>query len=404
MHSIGDRFRIPEQEPIRSISGQSCNNTRRQDSLFTDKALMKIHPPLYYGDYLQLPKILNAQAPESAKYGEEVHDETLFIVVHQTYELWFKQILHELNSIREIMAQPFVPSTDLYVINARLERVTAIQQVLIDQIQVMETMTTLDFMEFRDYLVPASGFQSLQFRLVEAVLGIRSEHRMDIEKQFINSRLKPEDRTALAKEESKVGIFELLEAWLARMPFSRFEDYDFWGEYELAVHKMLKQDHEIILNNPGLDEPLREMELRNLETTRETFATLLDADKFAGQRAQGRFRLSQKAMLSAVFIFLYRDYPALQMPFEILSSLVEIDEKFTTWRFRHALMVHRIIGTKIGTGGSSGQEYLKSTTERNRAFLDLFNLATFLMPKSLAPALPKAIKDQLDIVYDARQS
>jgi tryptophan 2,3-dioxygenase len=365
---------------------------------------MKIHPPLYYGDYLQLLTILNAQAPESAKYGEEVHDETLFIVVHQTYELWFKQILHELNSIREIMAQPFVPSTDLYVINARLERVTAIQQVLIDQIQVMETMTTLDFMEFRDYLVPASGFQSLQFRLVEAVLGIRPEHRMDIEKQFINSRLKPEDRQALEKEENKVGIFELLEAWLARMPFSQFEDYDFWGEYELAVHKMLKQDQKIILNNPGLDEPLRAMELRNLETTRETFATLLDTGKFAEQRAQGRFRLSQKAMLSAVFIFLYRDYPALQMPFEILSSLVEIDEKFTIWRFRHALMVHRILGVKIGTGGSSGHEYLKSTTERNRAFLDLFNLATFLMPKSLAPALPKAIKDQLDIVYDAHQS
>lgn len=365
---------------------------------------MKIHPPLYYADYLQLPKILNAQAPESAKYGQEVHDETLFIVVHQTYELWFKQILHELDSVRRLMARPFVPSTDLYVINARLERVTTIQQVLIDQIQIMETMTTLDFMEFRDYLVPASGFQSLQFRLVEAMLGIRPEHRMDIEKQFINSRLRPEDRQALEQEEQKVSILELLEAWLARMPFSRFEGYDFWGEYALAVDKMLRQDHEIILANPGLDPPLRAMELKNLETTRETFATLLDADKFTEQRAEGRFRLSQKAMLSAVFIFLYRDYPALQMPFEILSSLVEIDEKFTTWRFRHALMVHRILGTKIGTGGSSGHEYLKSTTERNRAFLDLFNLATFLMPKSMAPALPQPIKDQLDIVYDAFQS
>lgn len=365
---------------------------------------MKIHPPLYYGDYLQLPKILNAQAPESAKYGQEVHDETLFIVIHQTYELWFKQILHELDSIRQIMARPFVPSTDLYIINARLKRVTTIQQVLIDQIQVMETMTTLDFMEFRDYLVPASGFQSLQFRLVEAALGIRPEHRMDIEKQFINSRLKPEDRKTLAQAENNTSIFELLEEWLARMPFSQFEGYDFWGEYSLAVHKMLKQDYEIILNNPGLDEPLRAMELKNLETTRETFATLLNADKFAEQRAQGKIRLSQKAMLSAVFIFLYRDYPALQMPFEILSALVEVDEKFTTWRFRHALMVHRILGIKIGTGGSSGHEYLKLTTERNRAFLDLFNLATFLMPKSMAPALPGAIKDQLDIVYDAFQS
>ena len=73
---------------------------------------MKIEKPVYYGDYLQLPKILNAQVPESSKYGKPAHDETLFIIIHQTYELWFKQILHELDSIREIMGKPFVPSTD----------------------------------------------------------------------------------------------------------------------------------------------------------------------------------------------------------------------------------------------------------------------------------------------------
>jgi len=92
------------------------------------------------------------------------------------------------------------------------------------------------------------------------------------------------------------------------------------------------------------------------------------------------------------------------MPFKILNSLVEIDEKFTTWRYRHAIMVQRILGTKIGTGGSSGHEYLKSTTERNRAFIDLFNLATFLIPKAMTPELPANIKQQLDIVYDTRKS
>jgi tryptophan 2,3-dioxygenase len=109
-------------------------------------------------------------------------------------------------------------------------------------------------------------------------------------------------------------------------------------------------------------------------------------------------------MLSAVFIYLYRDYPALQMPFKIINSLVEIDEKFTTWRYRHAIMVQRILGTKIGTGGSSGHEYLKSTTERNRAFIDFFNLATFLIPKSLTPQLTPDMKAQLDIVYDTFKS
>lgn len=364
---------------------------------------MKILKPVYYGDYLQLPKILNAQVPESGKYGKEAHDETLFIIIHQAYELWFKQILHELNSVREIMQKPFVPSTDLSVINSRIERVTVIQQILIDQIQVMETMTTLDFMEFRDFLVPASGFQSLQFRLVEATLGIKAHHRMEIEKQFFTSRLKEEDRKLLEETENKISIFELLEAWLSRMPFSQFNGFDFWGEYSTAVDKMLKQDHEIISANPGLDERVRAMELKNLESTRETFATLLDTKKFDEWKNSGKVRLSQKAMLSAVFIFLYRDYPGLQMPFRILNSLIEVDEKFTTWRYRHAIMVQRILGTKIGTGGSSGHEYLKSTTERNRAFIDFFNLATFLIPKAMTPKLPKDIEEQLDIVYDTKK-
>lgn len=361
---------------------------------------MKIQKPVYYGDYLQLPKILNAQATESEKYGKPAHDETLFIIIHQTYELWFKQILHELNSIREIMQQPFIPSTDLAVINHRIERITTIQKILIDQINVMETMTSLDFMEFRDYLVPASGFQSLQFRLVEATLGIKPHHRMEVEKQFFNSRLNPEDRKTLEEAENKISIFELIETWLERMPFSKFEDWDFWGQYSMAVDKMLKQDREIISSNPVLDERTRSLELKNLDATQETFNTLLDSKLFEQWKNAGKVRLSQKAMLSAVFIYLYRDYPALQMPFRILNSLVEVDENFTTWRYRHAIMVQRILGTKIGTGGSSGHDYLKSTTERNRAFVDFFNLATFLIPKNMTPALPKNVKEQLDIVYD----
>src|SRR5690606_23494681 len=156
----------------------------------------------------------------------------------------------------------------------------------------------------------------------------------------------------------KISIFELVEAWLERMPFSQFEDFDFWGEYSVAVDKMIKQDREIISNNPVLDAKTLAMELKNLDMTQETFNTLLDAARFNEWKKEGKIRLSQKALLSAVFIYLYRDYPALQMPFRILNSLVEVDEKFTTWRYRHAIMVQRVLGTKIGTGGSSGHEYL----------------------------------------------
>lgn len=117
---------------------------------------------------------------------------------------------------------------------------------------------------------------------------------MEIEKQFFTSRLKLEDRKILEETENKVSILELLEAWLARMPFSKFEGFDFWGAYSSAVNKMLDQDFEIITTNPSLNEEVRGMELKNLEMTRETFATLLDADRFEAWKKDGKVRLSQK--------------------------------------------------------------------------------------------------------------
>lgn len=365
---------------------------------------MKIQRPVYYGEYLQLNKILNAQDPESAKYGDSAHDETLFIIIHQAYELWFKQIIHEINSVIQLMKQSFLPSQDLATIQHRLERVTKIQKILIDQMNVMETMTTLDFMEFRDYLVPASGFQSLQFRMIEASLGIKPEHRMEVEKQFFTSRLKEEDKKELENVENSISVFELVQAWLERMPFPNKDNFNFWEQYAEAVKKMLLQDEEIISKNPSLSEKVREIELKNLEFAKMSFNSLIDKNIYDEFINSGKVRLSHKAMLSAVFIYLYRDLPALQMPFKILNTLVEIDQNFTTWRYRHALMVQRILGTKIGTGGSSGHEYLKSTTERNRAFLDFFNLATYLIPKQMIPELPKELKDQLDIAYDSFRS
>jgi tryptophan 2,3-dioxygenase len=101
-------------------------------------------------------------------------------------------------------------------------------------------------------------------------------------------------------------------------------------------------------------------------------------------------------LLAAVFINLYRDEPILHLPFRLLMALVQLDELFTTWRYRHVMMVQRMIGSKIGTGGSSGSDYLKSTTENNRFFRDLFNLSTFLLPRSALPALPDSLRAALD--------
>ncbi len=356
--------------------------------------------PVYYGDYLQLDKILDAQAPESAKRGPAAHDEMLFIVIHQTYELWFKQILFEIGSIKELFSTVPMPSTALSTINARLTRVIEILRVLVDQIRIIETMSSLDFLDFRDDLLPASGFQSLQFRLLETHLGIKSEHRMQVEKQFFQSRLTEADRRVLALAEGQTSLFELIEGWLERMPFSEFEDWNFWEEYATNVSKMLDRDEASIRANPTLDEQIRKLELANLAATRESFLTLLDAGRWRAAQAEGKVRISQRAALSALFIQLYRDLPALQMPKSIITQLVEIDELLTTWRWRHALMAQRILGSKIGTGGSSGSDYLKKTTERNRVFVDLFNLSTYLIPRSQMPQLPEALRQDMSFSYE----
>ncbi|MDX1430185.1 MAG: tryptophan 2,3-dioxygenase family protein, partial [Rhodothermales bacterium] len=134
--------------------------------------------PLYYGDYLRLEKLLDSQDLESKRRGRAAHDEMLFIIVHQAYELWFKQIIWELDSLIEIFRRAPVEEKEVGTTVSRLDRIVHIQRVLIQQIDVIETMTPLDFLDFRDVLIPASGFQSAQFRIIENRLGLRPEDRL----------------------------------------------------------------------------------------------------------------------------------------------------------------------------------------------------------------------------------
>jgi tryptophan 2,3-dioxygenase len=110
--------------------------------------------------------------------------------------------------------------------------------------------------------------------------------------------------------------------------------------------------------------------------------------------------LSHKATLAALFIQLYRDEPLLQLPFRVLTLLMDIDEQLTNWRSSHALMAQRMLGSKIGTGGSSGHGYLKSTISNKRIFTDLFNLSTYLIPRSQLPILPESLIRNLDFHQD----
>jgi tryptophan 2,3-dioxygenase len=354
---------------------------------------------LYYGDYLKLDQLLGAQQPESARTGDAAHDEMLFIIVHQAYELWFKQILHELRSIVAMFSDEIVDDRQMGRIVARLERIHIIQRLLIGQIEVIESMTPLDFLEFRDLLIPASGFQSVQFREIEALLGMKSDMRLPADQEFVYSRLSEADRRRLDQADRQTSLLDATQAWLERLPFLSFGDFDFWREYARAVERMLRRDRAFVENNPTLPESVRQVQLAEMNNMQARFDSILDEQQFEALRSSGEIRFSHDAMLAALFINLYRDEPLLQLPFRYLTSLVEVDELFATWRARHAIMVHRMLGAKIGTGGTSGHDYLSRSATRSRIFVDLFNLSTFLIPRSELPVLPESIVDSMRFRY-----
>lgn len=340
---------------------------------------------LYYSDYIELDKILNSQHPRSFESLEEGNDEMLFIIIHQVYELWFKQILFELDLVRHIFIRDRINdnSDDLSRVVQKLKRIGKILELINQQVSVLETMTALDFLEFRNVLLPASGFQSKQFRLIEARLGLKMEQRYKREYYRATRRgsLSAADLQDVDRAEQESTLKELIIHWLERMPFFEegyWKDYKqgngassekmhiFWSEYRTAYQNSLSQ------NERG---------------------RLAEFDKVFFE--EGRGNVSPAAMRAALFITIYRNLPLFHMPFELLNTLSEIDELLSNWRYRHFLMVRRMIGLRVGTGGTSGSGYLEGTLSQHYAFREITELATFLIERSKRPALPNALKEKV---------
>lgn len=247
---------------------------------------------LTYGEYL---KINDLVALQHLKSDPPQHDETLFIIIHQVYELWFKQILHEVDTVIERL-----DSDEALSAHRLLRRCVEIQRVLVNQVSVLETMTPTDFLTFRDHLLPASGFQSAQFRELEFVSGLKEQ-----------GHLKNYDPQS--------------------------------GEY-LRLAERLKR--------PSLGDAFYGL-LR-----RRGFSLPPEAD--GGKRAdtpEHRERISE-------LLRIYNDADKHYDLFLLAESLIEYDEMFTLWRMRHVKMVERMIGSKPGTGGSEGAAYLMKTIDR----------------------------------------
>ncbi|MEO6872379.1 MAG: tryptophan 2,3-dioxygenase family protein [Chthoniobacterales bacterium] len=350
----------------------------------------------YYPDYLGLKGLLELQKPLSLREGKLIaHDEMLFIIIHQAYELWFKQILHEVTACKEVMSKPEADDNgaDMNLVVHRLDRVVEIWKLLNHQVDVLETMTPLDFLEFRELLHGASGFQSRQFRQIEASLGLKVESRFrpDYYKHTRFGGFNEADMAEITAFEEQETLLGLVEKWLERMPFFGAE---FWRDWEEAPADASQSEYAPFWTRyRGLYE-------RSL-SERDEKAVLLDQfDDIFFRTGWGAFRPG--ALRAALFIMLYRDEPIFRLPFALLNSLIEIDEHLGNFRYRHLQMVRRMIGSRVGTGGSSGQEYLQGAVNKNYIFKELTGITTYLIERCHLPTLPPRLRHALRFSFSGR--
>ncbi len=342
----------------------------------------------YYGDYLGIDALLQLQKPLSLKEGKLIaHDEMLFIVVHQAYELWFKQILHEIEACGEVLSKPAADDDgpDMNVVVHRLKRIVEIWKLLNHQVDVLETMTPLDFLEFRELLHGASGFQSKQFREIEAGLGLRMDNRFrpDYYKHTELGGFNEKDFAEITAIEAKPSLLQMVERWLARAPFF---DETYWSEWRGERGPEAGGRSPFWIHYRTIFE-------RSLSERDDTADLLGKFDEMFFTQGSGEF--TPAALRSALFIMLYRDEPLFRLPFALLNALIEIDEQLATFRYRHLQMVRRMIGTRVGTGGSSGEQYLQGAVNKNYVFKELAGVITFLIERRNLPALPPRLHKAL---------
>ena len=256
-----------------------------------------------YSGYLKLNELLSLQEPRP---GVLEHDETLFVIIHQIYELWFKEVLHELDYLQNLLR-----SNDTPPAAATLKRILTILKTLVAQIDVLETITPLNFLAFRDRLESGSGFQSHQFREIEFILGKKGRPSFERYPEGSENRRRVEQR------------FSQPTLWDAFLHYLAANKYP-------VPKALLQRDHSAAME--------------------------------------------ESPEVQRILVEVYKKNPNVA---QIAERLVDLDEGFMEWRYRHVKMVQRTIGTKQGTGGSAGAEYLLKTLNQP-AFPDLWAIRSEL--------------------------
>lgn len=362
-----------------------------------------------YWEYIHVEELLALQGGFDDDESKVNNDEALFIVVHQVYELWFKLILRELTAARDIFRQNPVPDIQLAAATRSFKRVITIFEQATQHFQVMETLTTRDYLEFRDRLIPASGFQSAQMREIEIILGLDDGIRIPLGREGsykealrgADGKASPATHRVEARLAGGPSLKSVVMDWLSRTPIdgaATQEAADAFIERIILAHRGeitrrlgLAQQQALTPDDVerlaaryekevagaaaflrGEDEPVVS------DKPGATPAPPLDAEARAYLR---------RVRASIVFLESYRELPRLTWPREVVDSLVEMEQRMLIWRQRHARMVERVIGRRTGTGGSAGVDYLDQTALRYRVFSDVWAVRSLLLRKATLPPL-----------------
>ena len=331
-----------------------------------------------YGNYLQLDELLSLQSgPEGHEPAPSNH-EMHFIVVHQAFELWFKQVNRELEDALNLMNVPEVDEKQIPVIVSHLERCSVIFRLLASQWKVMETLSPQDFLAFRDRLGTSSGFESWQMRTLEMLLGLKSEQRLGgMDPMVHNRKLHSEGKLSdsvmanMNRIDQLPSLNDVLLRWLARTPVNGVSG-------DLVVLRSFVDGHLSAMTEHG--ESVIAHMVKIGHGTEEVIRPRIEA----GIQGARDFLLPEGEVVPAraglLFIESFRELPLLSWPRRLIDTMVDLEQAMLLFRSHHARMVERMIGRRMGTGGSSGVDYLDMTL-KYRIFTDLWAVRTMLVKR-----------------------
>ena len=354
-----------------------------------------------YWNYLKVEELLALQTGRGEDESKIGNDELLFIAVHQIYELWFKLILRELTFARNTLIADMPHDHRVAPIVRSMRRAIVVFEQANQQFRLIETMTTRDFLDFRDALAPASGFQSAQMREIEILLGLEDHERISLGNRCFRDALKNADGTpssAARRVQARIAqgpsLKQCLYEWLSRLPIVGADEpipVDGFIDDYLAAIRDENRNRLLASSERGLSPEQVERlaaSQRADESNVEAYLRAQD-DPEADEATRAKRRAVRAALL---YVESYRERPELGWPRELVEAVLDFEQAFVIWRQRHARMVERIIGRRVGTGGSSGVDYLDQTALRYRVFSDLWAVRSLLLRKAAVPALDSALE------------